>query len=82
MTASFSVSDPYSKILLRSFIFSFFCDVVKMGDRVAYRDAFKVEYLAAAEYSWKDLMFFRGSKNENGIWRGFFKRFQESVESG
>ena len=56
------------------------CHVLQMFYRVAYTDTIEVVYLATAQNGRKNLMLFGCSKNEDGVMRRFFQRFQEGIE--
>ena len=55
--------------------------VLKMAHRVAHLHTVKVVNLTARENRGKNLVLLRSSKNENGVCRRFFQRFEKSIES-
>ena len=60
----------------------FICDCAEVADYVRYADAVEVVCLAAAEDGGDDLVLLCCAEDEDGVCRGFLKRFEEGVERG
>ena len=55
-------------------------DVLQMLGDFGGRDPPEVEALAAAEHRGWNFVWLGGGQNKTGMWRGFFQRFEQSVE--
>ena len=58
------------------------CNAAEVSHHIRDGDAVEVIRLAAAQDGGENLVLLRGGQNEDGVCRGLFQRFEESVESG